>query len=84
MCPGIITIIWSLITSDTTGTENQDGDGADNEPDDSLTELLNNDLTREAIIRDIQEKDSGITGIKSKKAAPIDIKTSSDIFSANA
>ena len=39
VCPGIITIIWSLITSDTCG---DDPTEPDQEPDDVLTELLNN------------------------------------------
>ena len=43
ICPGIITIIWSLITSDT-GT---DANG-DEDPDDVLTEMLNNAETRAA------------------------------------
>jgi len=43
ICPGIITIIWSLITSDTI-QEDEDDEGADDDdgPDDTLTELLNN------------------------------------------
>jgi hypothetical protein len=49
ICPGIITIIWSLITSETIqqdDDENQD----DEEPDDDLTELLNNPMTYDACI----------------------------------
>jgi hypothetical protein len=35
ICPGIITVIWSLITSNTTG------DAEDEEPDDEVIEFLN-------------------------------------------
>jgi hypothetical protein len=53
ICPGIITIIWSLITSDTGGG---DENGQDLEPDDTITELLNNKVTLEACIAIINEK----------------------------
>lgn len=83
VCPGIITIIWSLITTDTTGSEDKKDDEEDDlEPDDSVTELLNTDLTREAILKQINDKDKN-SGLKKNKAGPIDIKTSNDIFSAN-
>jgi hypothetical protein len=39
ICPGIITIIWSLITSDTGG---HDETGNEIEPDDTMIESLNN------------------------------------------
>jgi len=35
ICPGIITMIWSLITSNTTGSD------VDDEPDDELIEYIN-------------------------------------------
>ena len=41
VCPGIITIIWSLITSDV-GDDDDEVDDADADPDDALTEMLNN------------------------------------------
>ena len=51
VCPGIITIIWSLITSDTLGSEEKENDQLDAEPDDDVTELLNTELCREQIIK---------------------------------
>ena len=39
VCPGIITIIWSLITSDI-GDEEENAD--EDEPDDQIIELINN------------------------------------------
>ena len=39
VCPGIITIIWSLITSDI-GDEEEHVD--EDEPDDQIIELINN------------------------------------------
>jgi len=43
VCPGIITIIWSLITSDTVGGEPDENEEAEGDiPDDQLTEMLNN------------------------------------------
>jgi len=45
ICPGIITIIWSLITSDIA----EDDMMVDADPDDTLTELLNDTDTRAAI-----------------------------------
>ena len=58
VCPGIITIIWSLITTDTTGSEDRKDDEEDDcEPDDSVTELLNSELTREAVLKQINDKD---------------------------
>ena len=53
ICPGIITIIWSLITSDTGGS---DESGNEIVPDDKVTELLNNKITLEACIAVINEK----------------------------
>jgi len=52
VCPGIITIIWSLITSDTGGDEAN----GDSDPDDQLTELLNNQVTRDAVFQ-LMKKD---------------------------
>ena len=40
VCPGIITIIWSLITSDTVGGSH-DEEEEEGEPDDQMTEMLN-------------------------------------------
>lgn len=40
VCPGIITIIWSLITSDVDGEEESSAN--DFELDDTVTELINN------------------------------------------
>lgn len=61
MCPGIITIIWSLITSDTTGSEDKDNELIDTEPDDEVTELLNNELTRDYVLKMIND-DAGNSG----------------------
>ena len=61
MCPGIITIIWSLITSDT-GGEEEDSD--DSDPDDQLTELLNNQVTRDAML-DLMRRDKKEGGFTS-------------------
>jgi len=55
VCPGIITIIWSLITSDTIANDDNDGP-VDDEPDDTLTELLNNQMTYDACIQLMKEK----------------------------
>jgi len=46
VCPGIITIIWSLITSDI--GEKDDENAADSDPDDDITELVNNQQYVEA------------------------------------
>jgi hypothetical protein len=53
ICPGIITIIWSLITSDTGG-----GDplGNEIEPDDSTIEILNNKTEVEKYTNIIKER----------------------------
>lgn len=64
MCPGIITIIWSLITSDTTGQEDKDGEAEDMDPDDDLTELLNIDNTRNAVYDILAQKKTGESGKK--------------------
>ena len=61
VCPGIITIIWSLITSDTTGSEDKDNELIDTEPDDEVTELLNNELTRDYVLKMIND-DAGNSG----------------------
>jgi hypothetical protein len=53
ICPGIITIIWSLITSDI----GDDDMMADTDPDDTLTELLNDAETRSAIQQINSNKD---------------------------
>ena len=50
VCPGIITIIWSLITSDTIIQDEEDQANEDDDPDDLLTELLNNPITYEACL----------------------------------
>ena len=57
ICPGIITIIWSLITSDTGGN---DEEIADADPDDTLTELLNNQVTKDAVYQLINDKKGGV------------------------
>ena len=59
MCPGIITIIWSLITSDTTGTNDDEDEQEDGDPDDDVTELLNIDKTRNAVYDLIDQKKHG-------------------------
>lgn len=41
VCPGIITIIWSLITSDTVSSDTTE---ADSEPNDQLTVMLNSEV----------------------------------------
>jgi len=64
VCPGIITIIWSLITSDTTG----DDDDGDSDPDDMLTEILNSPGKREAWFSMVN-KDKG------ERFAPVAKKT---------
>ena len=53
ICPGIITIIWSLITSDVADDDMM----ADADPDDTLTELLNDTDTRAAIKQISNDKD---------------------------
>jgi hypothetical protein len=84
VCPGIITIIWSLITSDTTGLDDKDGEAEDLEPDDDVTELLNIDKTRNAVLESLKQKETGEFKNKSQKTTtPIDIKSSNDIFNAN-
>ena len=62
VCPGIITIIWSLITSDTTGQDEKEGEVEDLEPDDDVTELLNIDKTRNAVYDIIAQKAKGDFG----------------------
>ena len=85
MCPGIITIIWSLITSDTTGQEEKDGEVEDMDPDDDLTELLNIDKARNAVYDILAQKKTGDSGNKNsqRSTTPNDIKSSNDIFNAN-
>lgn len=51
ICPGIITIIWSLITSDVGGEENNDSD-----PDDTVIELINNQTFVENMIEEQRNK----------------------------
>lgn len=53
ICPGIITIIWSLITSDTGG---HDENSMENEPDETIIELLNNKNKLEAYTALAKEK----------------------------
>jgi hypothetical protein len=53
ICPGIITIIWSLITSDTGGA---DPLGNEIEPDDSTIEILNNKADVEKYTNIIKER----------------------------
>jgi len=83
ICPGIITIIWSLITSDTGGT---DENGLDIEPDDTVTELLNNKVTLEACIAVINEKNDVQKKQSNKSSAKIeglDKKLAKDIFASS-
>ena len=83
ICPGIITIIWSLITSDTGGS---DENGNDIEPDDTVTELLNNKITLEACIAVINEKNDVQKKQSSKSSAKIealDKKLAKDIFASS-
>lgn len=66
VCPGIITIIWSLLTSDIGDDDDED---ADSGLDDSLTELINNPLARAEMSRYIEEerKNNQEKGKKGKK-----------------
>ena len=78
MCPGIITIIWSLITSETiTNEEGQQDD--DDGPDDTLTELLNNPVTYEACLEIMKDKGSDHFK-KSSKPVPTELRQNTDIF----
>ena len=73
MCPGIITIIWSLITSDTILEDENDQNTNDDEgPDDQLTELLNNQTTYDAVFKVIKER-GGIEAFK-KSSKPVQIE----------
>ena len=58
--------MWSLLTS---GDGNEDEESADSDPDDSLTELINNPLARAEMSRYIEEerKNSQERGKKGKK-----------------
>jgi len=82
VCPGIITIIWSLITSETiVDEENTEKEKDDDGPDDTLTELLNNQMTYEACKKAINEK-GGIENFK-KSSKPVQIELrqqNADIF----
>jgi hypothetical protein len=69
ICPGIITIVWSLITSDTGGG---DENGNEMVPDDKVTELLNNKITLEACIAVINEKNDIQKGQSSKRSSKIE------------
>ena len=53
ICPGIITIIWSLITSDTGGGDTV---GNEIEPDDQTIEILNNKAEVEKFTNFIKER----------------------------
>lgn len=53
VCPGIITIIWSLITSDIGDSNDQD---EDSEPDDDITVQLNIPDIGSHIVQNINEK----------------------------
>lgn len=68
VCPGIITIIWSLLTSDV-GDDDDDKD-ASSGIDDELTELINNPLAIAEMSRYIEEerKNNQEKGKKGKKA----------------
>jgi len=67
VCPGIITIIWSLLTSDIGDDDDEDGSSG---LDDSLTELINNPWARAEMSRYIEEerKNNQEKGKKGKKA----------------
>ena len=54
VCPGIITIIWSLITSETTVCDDDEEGEVNNDPDDDVTELLNIEKTRAAVYEIIE------------------------------
>ena len=54
ICPGIITIIWSLITSETTVCDDDEEGEENNDPDDDVTELLNIEKTRAAVYEIIE------------------------------
>lgn len=81
VCPGIITIIWSLLTSDTiisdedTGHKNEKDDGLD----DDLTELLNNQMTYEACMTIMNNEGTG-NYKKQTKPVQIELKQNTDIF----
>ena len=53
LCPGIITIIYSLITSDIGGNNEEDDDS---EPDEDLTVLLNNQEAKTTVLNVLNEK----------------------------
>ena len=77
VCPGIITIIWSLITSDTIA--NDENGPVDDEPDDTLTELLNNQMTYDACIQLMKEKGNNEFK-KSSRPVQIELRQNTDIF----
>ena len=81
VCPGIITIIWALITSDTNPIEEQDDDTNEAEgEDDTLTELLNNTTTYDALYKMVRER-GGIEAFKkSSKPIQIELRQNTDIF----
>ena len=79
VCPGIITIIWSLITSDTIIQDEEDQANEDDDPDDLLTELLNNPITYEAcltIMNDNKNQDFK----KNSKPVQVELRQNADIF----
>ena len=75
VCPGIITIIWSLITSDTEGEEETDPGF---ELDDALTELLNSQTVLESM-HDPQKHPSRTNAAATlKQVKPVDIPVAED------
>lgn len=78
VCPGIITIIWSLITSDVGG----DGDsgGGDSDPDDQVIELINNKNFVENLCEQYSKNQSGVAAAKAKLVKPIDLNEDNEGF----
>lgn len=79
MCPGIITIIWSLITSDTIIQDEEDLANEDDDPDDLLTELLNNPITYEACLT-IMNDNKNQEFKKNSKPVQVELRQNADIF----